>query len=70
MSALFGRTLREVAAEVEVVSHRLLLRAGYVRQLGAGIFSALPLGLRTLRKIEIVIRDEMEKIGGRNFRCP
>jgi prolyl-tRNA synthetase len=55
---------------VDVVGHQLLLRAGYVRQLAAGIFSALPLGLRTMRKIEQIIREEMDAIGGQELAMP
>ena len=62
-SQLFIPTLREAPADAEVASHKLLLRAGYIRQLGAGIYSYLPLGQRTLNKIIAIVRDEMDKIG-------
>jgi prolyl-tRNA synthetase len=62
-SQLFIPTLREAPADAEVASHKLLLRAGYVRQLGAGIYSYLPLGQRALNKIIAIIREEMDKIG-------
>ena len=69
-SRLFGRTLREVPAEAELVSHQLLLRAGMVRQLAAGIYSFLPLGWRVLRKIEDIMRQEMDAIGGQEILMP
>jgi prolyl-tRNA synthetase len=62
-SKLFIPTLREAPADAEVASHKLLLRAGYIRQLGAGIYSYLPLGQRSLNKITAIVRDEMDKIG-------
>jgi prolyl-tRNA synthetase len=62
-SKLFIPTLREAPADAEVASHKLLLRAGYVRQLGAGIYSYLPLGQRALNKITAIVREEMDKIG-------
>ncbi|HEX4154709.1 MAG TPA: proline--tRNA ligase [Acidobacteriaceae bacterium] len=62
-SKLFIPTLREAPADAEVASHKLLLRAGYIRQLGAGIYSYLPLGQRALNKIIAIVRDEMDKIG-------
>ena len=62
-SQLFIPTLREAPADAEVASHKLLLRAGYVRQLGAGIYSYLFLGNRSIKKIVAIIREEMDKIG-------
>jgi len=62
-SQLFLPTLREAPADAEVASHKLLLRAGYVRQLGAGIYSYLPLGWRSLNKIIAIVREEMDTIG-------
>lgn len=70
ISQLFSQTLRSAPAEVDIESHKLLLRAGYVRQLGAGIFSAMPLAFRSLRKIENIIREEMDKIGGQEITMP
>lgn len=67
---LFGETLREAPADVDVVSHQLLLRAGYVRQLAAGIFSYLPLAHRCMKKIEQVLREEMNAIGGQEMTMP
>ena len=69
-SQLFGRTLREVPAEAELTSHQLLLRAGMIRQLAAGIYSYLPLGWRVLRKIEEIMRQEMDAIGGQEILMP
>ena len=59
MSRLFSQTLRDVTADVEVASHQLLLRAGFIRPLASGIFSYLPLAQRSMRKIEDIIRCEM-----------
>ena len=63
-------TLREPPAEAEVASHQLLLRAGYIRQLGAGIFSLLPLGLRSVSRIAGILREEMNAIGGQEMLMP
>jgi prolyl-tRNA synthetase len=62
-SKLFIPTLREAPADAEVASHKLLLRAGYIRQLSAGIYSYLPLGQRALNKIMAIVREEMDRIG-------
>ena len=72
MSELFLRTLRDDPADAEVASHKLLIRAGYIRPVGPGLYSWLPLGLRVLRKIERIVRDEMNAIGGQEInsrRC-
>ena len=69
-SKLFVPTLREAPADAEVPSHELLLRAGFIRQLGAGIYSLLPLAKRSLLKIERVVREEMERIGAQEFYLP
>jgi len=69
-SQLFIPTLRDVPADAEVISHKLLLRAGYIRQLGAGIYSLLPLARRSLLKIEQIIREEMDKAGAQEFYLP
>ena len=63
MSTLLLRTLRDDPADAEVASHRLLVRAGFVRRIAAGIYSWLPLGYRTFRKIEEVVRQEMDEAG-------
>jgi prolyl-tRNA synthetase len=70
MSSLFLRTLREDPADAEVPSHRLLVRAGYVRRIGPGIYSWLPLGLRVLRNVERVVREEMDAIGAQEIQFP
>jgi prolyl-tRNA synthetase len=70
MSTLFGLTLREAPSGVEVDGHGLLLRAGYIRQLAAGIFSYLPLAKRSIGKIENILREEMEAAGGQEVSMP
>ncbi len=70
MSELFLRTLRDDPADAEVPSHKLLIRAGYVRPIAPGLYSWLPLGLRVLRKIESVVRSEMNAIGGQEILFP
>ena len=67
MSNLLMPTLREVPAEAEIASHRLMLRAGLIRKLAAGIYSYLPLGLRTLKKVENIVREEMDKAGAQEL---
>src|SRR5918997_1783714 len=69
-SQLFIPTLRETPSEAEVVSHQLLLRAGYVRQLSAGIYNYLFLAQRSLLKIQRIIREEMETIGAQEMLLP
>jgi prolyl-tRNA synthetase len=69
-SQYFIPTLREDPADAEVVSHRLLLRAGFIRQLGAGIYSYLPLAQRSIIKISNIIREEMNAVGGQEFYLP
>jgi len=70
LSHLFFTTLREDPTEAEMPSHRLLLRAGYVRQLGSGIYSLLPLGKRVNDRVEQVIREEQDRIGGQEMEMP
>jgi len=70
MSTLFLRTLREDPADAEVPSHRLLLRAGYIRRVSPGIYTWLPLGLRVLRRVEQIVRDEMDAIGSQELLFP
>ena len=70
MSSLFLRTLREDPADAEVPSHKLLVRAGYVRRVAPGIYSWLPLGLRVLRAVEQVVREEMDAIGAQEIQFP
>ncbi len=69
-SKLFGKTLRQAPAEAENISHQLLLRAGMIAQIAAGIYSYLPSGWRVLRKIENIIREEMDKAGGQELMLP
>ena len=64
ISQLFGKTQREIPAEADNISHQLLLRTGMISQVAAGVYSYLPLGWRVLRKIENIIRDEMDRAGG------
>ncbi|MBO0900702.1 proline--tRNA ligase [Cellulomonas sp. zg-ZUI199] len=70
MSTLFLRTLREDPADAEVASHRLLVRAGYIRRAAPGIYTWLPLGLRVLSKVEQVVREEMAAIGAQEVHFP
>jgi prolyl-tRNA synthetase len=70
MAQLFGRTLRDAPADVEIVSHALMVRAAMIRPLGAGIYSLLPIGYRVIRKIEQIIREEMDAIGGQEMLMP
>jgi len=70
MSQLFGQTLREAPSEAEVASHQLLLRAGFIRQLAAGVFTYMPLAWRSLRKIENILREEIDSIGGQELKMP
>jgi len=70
MSSLISQTLRESPSDAEITSHQLLVRAGYIRQLAAGIFTAMPLAKRSLDKIENIMRDEMNKIDGQEMSMP
>jgi prolyl-tRNA synthetase len=70
MSRSFVPTLKEAPVDAIAVSHRLLVRGGFIRQLAAGIYSYLPLAIRSLGKIEAIVREEMERIGGQEFRLP
>jgi prolyl-tRNA synthetase len=70
MSTLLLRTLRDDPADAEVASHRLLVRAGFVRRISAGVYSWLPLGYRTFRKIEQVVREEMDSAGFQEVHFP
>ncbi|MGI9252330.1 MAG: proline--tRNA ligase [Thermomicrobiales bacterium] len=70
MAHLFGRTLREAPGDVELPSHRLMLRAAMMRPLGAGIYSLLPLGFRVVTKVEQIIREEIDRIGGQEMMMP
>ena len=70
LSQLFLRTLRDDPADAEVDSHKLLVRAGYVRRIAPGVYSWLPLGLRVLRQVERVVREEMDAIGAQEISLP
>jgi prolyl-tRNA synthetase len=70
LSKLFARTLREAPAEAEVASHVLLIRAAFIRKVASGIYTMLPLGWRSLRKIEAIIREEMDAAGAQEIRMP
>ncbi len=70
ISKLFCKTTREVPADADTIGHQLMLRAGLINQLAAGIYSYLPLGWRSLQKIEAIIRDEMDKAGGQELHMP
>ncbi|MER6182646.1 proline--tRNA ligase [Streptomyces sp. NPDC001652] len=70
MSQLMAKTLRDDPADAEVLSHKLLVRAGYVRRTAAGIWSWLPLGMRVLRNVERVVREEMDAIGAQEVLLP
>ncbi|MDR3359636.1 MAG: proline--tRNA ligase, partial [Bifidobacteriaceae bacterium] len=70
MSKLFVRTLREDPADAEIASHRLLVRAGYIRRCAPGVYAWLPLGLAVLAKVERIVREEMNRIGGQEVHFP
>ncbi|WP_037047051.1 proline--tRNA ligase [Pseudonocardia halophobica] len=70
MSSLFLRTLREDPADAEVPSHKLLVRAGYVRRVAPGVYSWLPLGLKVLRRVENIVREEMDAMGAQEIQFP
>ena len=69
-SQLLLPTLKENPAEAEVVSHRLLLRAGFIRKLASGIYSYLPLGLAAIRNVENIVREEMNRAGAQELLLP
>ncbi len=70
LSQMFAPTLREDPADADIASHRLLLRGGFIRQVMAGVYTSLPMGLRTMRKIEAVVREEMDAAGAQEIRMP
>src|SRR5262245_24674068 len=70
LSSLFAPTLREDPADAEVVSHRLMVRAGMIRQVARGIYDLLPLGLRAVRRFEAIVRDEMDAAGAQEVLLP
>ncbi|HEX8100077.1 MAG TPA: proline--tRNA ligase [Actinomycetota bacterium] len=69
-SKLFVRTLRDAPAEAEAASHKLLMRAGYVRKVMAGVYAMLPLGMRTLQRVERIVQEEMDAAGAQQVRLP
>lgn len=70
VSKFFISTLKEAPAEAELVSHRLMLRAGYIKKLSSGLYTWMPLGLRVLRKVETIVREEMDRSGGVELLMP
>ena len=70
LSRYFLPVLKEEPAEAEIVSHRLMLRAGMIQQLSAGIYNWLPLGLAVLRKVERIVREEMDRAGALEILMP
>ena len=66
----FISTLKEAPADAEVVSHKLMLRAGMIKRLGAGIYSYMPMGLRVIRRIEAIVREEMVRAGAVELLMP
>ena len=69
-SQLFLNTLKEAPSEAELISHKLMVRAGLIKKLGSGLYTWMPLGLRVLRKIEVIVRDEMNKAGAQEMLMP
>jgi prolyl-tRNA synthetase len=69
-SEIFNPTLREVPSEAEIVSHQLLLRAGFIRKNSGGVYSYLPLAFRVLKKIMNIVREEMDRAGGQEVLMP
>ena len=70
LTAFFMPTLRETPAEAQIASHRLMLRAGMIRQASAGIYSWLPLGFRVLKRIEQIVREEQDAAGCQEMLMP
>ena len=70
MSSLYAPTLKEDPTDAEIASHKLLLRAGFIRKTAAGIYTFLPLGKRVLTKIENIVRDEMDAAGAQELMMP
>ena len=70
MSKLFFKTLREVPADAETTSHQLLVRAGFIQQLGAGVYSLMPMAKKSITKLENIMRDEINAIGGQEILMP
>ena len=68
MSRMFHRTFRDIPAEAQLISHKLLLPAGLINQVAAGIYSYMPLAWRSLKKIEAIVREEMDKAGAQEIK--
>src|ERR1043165_3084839 len=69
-SQFFIATLKEAPADAEIVSHKLMMRAGFIKRLGAGIYNYMPMGLRVIRKVETIIREEMNRAGAVELLMP
>ena len=69
-SQFFISTLKEAPADAEVVSHQLMMRAGLIKRLGAGIYTYMPMGLRVIRKVEAIVREEMNRAGAVELLMP
>jgi prolyl-tRNA synthetase len=69
-SQFFISTLKEAPADAEVVSHQLMMRAGMIKKLGAGIYTYMPMGLRVIRKVEAIVREEMNRAGAVELLMP
>src|SRR5436190_21202334 len=69
-SQFFISTLKEAPSEAELISHKLMLRAGLIRKLGSGLYTWMPLGLRVLRKVEAIVREEMNRAGAMEKLAP
>ena len=69
-SQFFISTLKEAPADAEVVSHQLMMRAGFIKRLGAGIYTYMPMGLRVIRKVEAIVREEMNRAGAVELLMP
>ena len=67
LSNMFLGTLREVPAEAEILSHQLMLRAGMIRKLASGVYNYMPIGLKVLKNVENIVREEMDKAGAQEF---
>src|ERR671912_130595 len=70
VSQMFWPTVREAPADAEAISHRLMVRAGLIRQLGAGLWTWMPAGYRTVKKVEAILREEMDRIGCQEMLMP
>ena len=69
-SKLFGKTIRETPSDAELISHKLMIRSGMIHQVASGIYTYMPLAWKSIKKIEAIIRDEMDKVSGQEIRMP